>query len=209
MPWHDPGAKSCLISKTLRRFLSNTPAYLLACLILLCIVGGCAYFLRADLANVLGASRERANVWQQWAGHYSGLFGMLPYPARVGIQQDGERASGILIEKTATGFRAEQKTVLSREHPGLVFILDNAARERLLANFKSRNPDDIWQMMKDDLYADHIKIWYDPDIEALKRGGYLRLMRDIDTRPDGYGWADVKAKLGEPVGAKDRSLRPK
>ena len=51
-------------------------------------------------------------------------------------------------------------------------------------------------MVKDDLYGDHLKIWHDPNLEALHRGGYLRLMLAIDTRPVSMPWGEVKDKLG-------------
>ena len=125
--------------------------------------------------------------------------GMLPYPARVGIQYEGERASGVLIEKAAGGFSASARPVIAKGRPGLVFILDATARQHLLDRLGSRPPNDIWQMVKDDLYASHIHIWYDPDLQWLSSGGYLRLMRDIDTRPEQLQWKDVKSKLGEPL----------
>lgn len=185
-----------------RRFIANTPAFLLACILFAAIAAGCAYLVWPDMVDwariALHRPDTRAQLWQRWATHYAGLFGMLPYPARIGVQYTGERAAGVLILKSASGFNAETRPFLIKANPGVIFILDAAARAHLLAGWQTRAPEDIWQMMKDDLYADHIKIWYDPDIEALNRGGYLRLMRAIDTRPEQLSWRDVKKMLGEP-----------
>ena len=185
-----------------KRFLANTPAFFLACILLDAVAAASVYFFLPDLEAcaqvILHRPDTRAELWQRWATHYAGLFGMLPYPARVGIQYEGEHASGVLIDKSAKGFSAQTQLSLAKARPGLVFIFDRAARGRLLAGFETRPPVDIWQMMKDDLYAGHIHIWYDPDMEWLNRHGYLRLMRDIDTRPEQLPWKTVKAMLGEP-----------
>ena len=192
------------MTRGFRGFLGNTPAFLLTCLLLAAIAATSVYFFLPDLNNwtqaALHRPDSRAEMWQRWATHYAGLFGMLPYPARVGIQYEGERASGVLIDKSASGLNANRWTVLAKGRPGLVFILDATAQQHLLDKLETRPPNDIWQMMKDDLYASHIHIWYDPDLEWLSRGGYLRLMRDIDTRPEQLQWKDVKSKLGEPPG---------
>ena len=191
------------MNRSRRGFLGNTPAFLLTCVLLAAIAATSFYFFLPDLNNWTQAALHwpdpRAELWQRWATHYAGLFGMLPYPARVGIQYEGERASGVLIEKSAAGFSAGTRPVMAKARPGLVFILDATARQHLLDRLENRAPNDIWQMVKDDLYASHIHIWYDPDLQWLSRGGYLRLMRDIDTRPEQLQWKDVKSKLGEPL----------
>ncbi len=190
------------MTRGFRRFLGNTPAFLLTCVLLAAIAASSIYFSHPDLHSWTQAALHRpdtrAELWQRWATHYAGLFGMLPYPARVGIQYEGERASGVLIDKSANGFSASTHAVLAKARPGLVFILDPTAQQHLLDRAETRPPSDIWQMVKDELYANHIHIWYDPDVQWLSRGGYLRLMREIDTRPEQLQWKDVKAKLGEP-----------
>ena len=190
------------MNRGFRGFLGNTPAFLLTCLLLAAVAATSIYFFLPDLNNwtqaALHRPDSRAELWQRWATHYAGLFGMLPYPARVGIQYEGERASGVLIDKSATEFNASTRTVLAKARPGLVFILDGTAQKHLLDKLETRPADDIWQMMKDELFAAHVHIWYDPDLQWLSRGGYLKLMRDIDTRPEQLQWKDVKSKLGEP-----------
>jgi hypothetical protein len=46
--------------------------------------------------------------------------------------------------------------------------------------------------MNNGLYAGHIHIWNDTEMDRLHRGGYLLLMRAIDTHPDGLDWKTVK-----------------
>ena len=184
-----------------RRFLLNTPALVLATVLLVVPAALAVSAFHPDFACwtriVLRRPDPRPELWQRWANHYAGLFGMLPAPASIGIQYEGERAAGVSLHKSTTGFTASSQFLIARSHPGLVFILDESARAHLLNGFESRPPSDIWALMKSDLYAGHIHIWYDPDLDRLNRGGYLLLMRAIDTHPDGLDWKTVKQKLGE------------
>ena len=189
--------------ESLSRFLSNTPAFGLSLALFAAVTVLSGYACWPDLRTAshlaLGRTDERAELWRSWAEHNSGLFGMLYVPARIGIQERGQRASGVLLEKTASGFRAETKLWLSAAKPHLVFLVDQTAERRLLEKFQLRSPGDIWQVVKEQLYGDHLKIWHDPDLEALHRGGYLLLMRAIDTRPEPMPWGAVKNKLDEPL----------
>ena len=186
-----------------RRFLLNTPALVLGCLLLIVPAGLEVWAFYPDFASwtriLFERPDPRAALWQRWAAHYEGLFGMLPAPASVGIQYQGERSAGISLQKTSAGFTASPRFVLAQSHPGIVFTLDKNAREQLLNGFESRPPGDIWALMKSGLYAGHIHIWNDTDLDRLHRGGYLLLMRAIDTHPDGLDWKTVKQKLGEPA----------
>ena len=187
---------------SVRKLLSNTPFLILSFLLL---AGATVYFVsanRADVRNILfialGRPDTHAGQWDRWVQRYGGVFDMIAVPARIGIQEKGERATGVLIEKTSTGFHCRTVMSLAGEHAGLVFIVDAAGKEKFFNGLGSRPPSDIWVMMKDNLYADHMKIWYDPDLQALKSGGYLKLMRDIDTKPEQLEWKDVRRMLSEP-----------
>ena len=186
-----------------RRFLLNTPALVLASVLLVTPAAIAGRFYYSDFSSwtriLLGRSNTRVDVWQRWANHYSGLFGMLLTPASIGIQYQGERAAGISLHKSKSGFTATARYLIGRSHPGIVFTFDESARKLLLDGFENRPSGDIWALMKTGLYAGHIHIWYDTDIDRLHRGGYLLLMRAIDTHPDGLDWKTVKQRLGEPV----------
>lgn len=185
-----------------RKFLANTPFIILCCLSL----AGLSFYLLnknwADVRNLLSIVLRQpdthAEQWNRWVQRYAGVFGMIPAPARIGIQEQGERATGVLIEKTSNGFRVKTVMSLSSFHPGVVLSVDRIGKEKFFKGLGLRPESDIWAMMKDNLYGDHMKIWYDPDLQALKRGGYLKLMRDIDTKPDQLDWKGVRKMLGEP-----------
>lgn len=185
-----------------RKFLANTPFLVVCCLSLACLS---LYLIAknwADVRNILSIVLRQpdthAQEWDRWVHRYGGVFGMIPAPARIGIQEPGEHATGVLIEKTANGFTAHTVMSLASAHPGVVFSVDRRGKENFFKGLGSRPEGDIWAMMKDNLYGDHMKIWYDPDLQALKRAGYLKLMRDIDTKPDQLDWRGVRKMLGEP-----------
>ena len=186
-----------------RRFLLNTPALVLASILLIVPAGLEVWAFYPDFASwtriLLQRHDPRADLWRRWATHYDGLFGMLPPPASVGIQYQGEHAAGVSLQKSQAGFTASSRFVLAQSHPGVVFTLDEGARQQLLNGFESRSPEDIWALMKSGLYAGHIHIWNDTDMDRLHRGGYLLLMRAIDTHPDELDWKTVKQMLGEPA----------
>ncbi len=69
--------------------------------------------------------------------------------------------------------------------------------KELLDSVPNTDPEKIWQMMKDRLYAHDIAVWNDPDLKRLQQGGYLAFMRAIDTRPSNLDWPAVKRILGE------------
>ena len=150
------------------------------------------------LTIVLSRPDTHAEEWDRWVHRYGGVFGMIPAPARIGIQEPGEHATGVLVEKTPEGFRTRTVMSLASAHPGVVLTVDGVGKEKFFKGLGTRPESDIWAMLKDNLYADHMKIWYDPDLKALKRGGYLKLMRDIDTKPGQLEWKDVRRILGEP-----------
>ncbi len=185
-----------------KKLLANTPFLILCCLAL----GLLAYYLvrvnQADVSNLFTVLLSRpdthAEEWNQWVRRYGGVFSMISPPARIGIQERGERATGVLIEKTSAGFHAKTVVSLASAHPGLVFNVDPVGKEKFFKGLGSRPEGDIWAMMKDNLYGDHMKIWYNPDLQTLKAGGYLKLMRDIDTKPDQLDWKGVRQLLGEP-----------
>ena len=187
----------------LKRFLRNTPALVLATALVVVPGAIAVWMFFPDFASwtriLLHRPDSRADLLQRWANHYAGLFEMLPAPASLGIQYQGERAAGVSLLKSQAGFTAASQFLVARSRPGIVFILDESAREHLLKGFESRPPAGIWALMKSDLYAGHIHMWYDADLDRLHRGGYLLLMRAIDTHPDGLDWKTIKQKLGEPV----------
>lgn len=169
---------------------------------LLALVAGCNVARwRQDFAALalcaLPAADDELARWQQWARHYDRLFAMLAPGERVAIQVVGARSSGILLERSPAGMAARRSPFVRRHAPGVVLTLDAATANQLLATAPAGDPEGIWQMMKDRLYARQITAWSDPDVERLRRGGYLAFLRAIDTRPPGLTWPAVKALLGE------------
>lgn len=185
-----------------KKFLANTPFIALCCLSLGGLVVYSVGANWADVRNILSIAFRQpdthAEQWNRWVHRYGGVFGMIPAPAWIGIQEQGEHATGVLIEKTSDGFRATTVMSLAGAHPGVVLNVDRVGKEKFFKDLGSRPESDIWAMMKDNLYGDHMKIWYDPDLQALQRGGYLKLMRDIDTKPEHLDWKGVRKMLGEP-----------
>lgn len=151
----------------------------------------------AALPGVLAPHDAETARWQGWARHYDRLFAMLGEGERVAIQTEGNRSSGIVLERRSGAMVARRSLFLRREHPGVVLILGRDTAEKLLASAPATAPDKIWQMMKDRLFGRQITIWSDPDLDRLQQGGYLAFLRAIDTRPSGADWPAVKARLGE------------
>lgn len=178
----------------------NGPFFGLVGLLLL-IAGINLYWFRYDFSMLAGQVMHREDIelarWQRWAQHYERLFAMLAPGEHVGIQLEGWRSSGILLERTPQGMMARRALFLRRERPGVILTFQPATAEALLASVPQADPEAIWQKMKDGLYGRQLTIWNDPDIGRLHKGGYLAFMRAIDTRPTNLDWATVKAILGE------------
>src|SRR5262245_24957092 len=153
-------------------------------------------WFRHDFAALLPDDSEVAR-WQAWARHYNRLFGMLGEGERVAVQLEGNRSSGIVLERRPEGMVARRSLFLRREHPGVVLSFKRDTAIGLLDSVPQTDPEQIWQMMKDRLYDRKITVWSDPDLDRLQRGGYLAFLRAIDTRPSGVDWPTVKARLGE------------
>ncbi len=172
---------------------------LLAILLLLAVAN--LYWFRQDFSVLAGQLFHREdpelNRWERWAWHYERLFAMLATGERVGIQLEGWRSSGILFERTPQGVTARRVLFLRHKRPGVILTFQPATAEAFLSSVPHTDPEAIWQKMKDGLYGRQITAWNDPDIERLHKGGYLALMRAIDTRPTNLDWTSVKAILGE------------
>lgn len=184
----------------LRALLTRSPTFFAAIAFLFLLSGVNLYWFRYDfsvLAQQLLQRDEELARWQQWARHYDRLFGMLAWGERVGIQREGQHSVGIVIERTPEGVVARRSLFLRRERPGVVLTLQQQTAEDLLASVPHTDPEAIWQMVKDRLYARQITVWSDADIGRLQRGGYLAFMRAIDTRPPNTDWPRVKSLLGE------------
>ncbi len=69
----------------------------------------------------------------------------------MGIQLDGYRSSGILLERTAQRMVARRTLSLRREKPGVILTLPRQTAEEMLATVPQTNPEAICQMMKDRL----------------------------------------------------------
>lgn len=158
------------------------------------------YWFRHDFAalggRLSGRHAEEAERWQQWARHYDQLFGMLSWGEPVAFQTAGHKSSGIVFERTADGMTARPALLLERADPGVVLVFEPGAAEQLLATAPATEPGEIWQMVKQLLYEGRIRVWSDPDLRRLERGGYLAFLRAIDTRPQGMDWQQVHAVLG-------------
>lgn len=169
--------------------------------LLLLVAGLNLYWFRDDFAALahkfLRGNDPDVARWERWARQYDQLFAMLGEGERVGIQIEGQRSSGIVLERTSQGMIARRSLFLGREKPGVILTFPRRTAEQLLASVPGTDPEAIWQMMKDRLYTRQMTIWNDPDIERLQRGGYLAFMRAIDTRPPDVEWPGVKARLGE------------
>lgn len=191
----------------LSRFLARDRNFYAAVLLLVVLAGTVGFFFRHDLrALTLGVApiedREVAR-WQEWTEHYDQLFAMLRWGERVGIQQEGQRSSGIILERTEGGMVARRAFIVARENPGVVLRLDRDATDDLLGSVPDTAPEEIWQLMKDRLYGRQITVWSDPDLDRLQEGGYLAFLRAIDTRPKGVEWPAIKERLGEPPRERD------
>lgn len=186
------------------RLLARDRYYYATIAILIGLTASVAFAFRHDLAalggRVIPVEDEEVARWEAWADHYDRLFGMLRWGERIGIQVEGQRGSGIVLERTAEGMVARSAFVLRREDPGVVLRLDRDAARDLLSSVPGTEPDAIWQMMKDRLYGRQITVWSDPDLDRLQEGGYLAFLRAIDTRPKGVEWPEIKKRLGEGLG---------
>ena len=182
-------------------FLARSRAFFVVVAFLLLLAGINLYVFRYDF-SVLARQvwqKEDAEVarWQRWARHYGRLFAMLGPGERVGIQLEGYRSSGILLEPTSQGVVARRSLFLRRERPGVILTFQRGTADKFLGTAPGTDPEAIWQMMKDALYGRQITVWNDPDIDWLQRGGYLAFIRAIDTRPPNVDWTTVKGRLGE------------
>ena len=184
----------------LRRLLIRQSSFFVLVGILLSLTVVNLYWFRHDFSVLAGQVLRRGDPelsrWQQWARHYDRLFAMLAPGERVGVQMEGWRSSGILIERAPETIVARRCLFLRREKPGVILTFQPQAAEELLASAPQTDPEAIWQKMKDGLYTRQITVWNDPDIGRLHKGGYLGLLRAIDTRPANLDWPAVKAILG-------------
>jgi len=159
------------------------------------------YFYRYDFSELARKTLHREDpqvaAYQHWANHYYKLFSMLKPGERVGIQLRGARSSGILLERKTHEITARNVLFLKSERPGVILIMEPKTAKELLDSVPNTDPEKIWQMMKDRLYAHDIAVWNDPDLKRLQQGGYLAFMRAIDTRPSNLDWPAVKRILGE------------
>lgn len=159
------------------------------------------YWFRSDFGalagRVTGQQASYAERWQAWAAHYDRLFGMLQEGARIGIQEEGARGSGLVLERRSGAMQVRTTLRLDSEGAGVVLILQRGLAEKLLASVPDGDPEAIWQWMKDLLNERRITIWSDPDLERLHAGGYLAFMRAIDTRPPDHAWPEIRRMLGE------------
>ena len=183
------------------RLLLRRPIYFWVVGFLFLLAGINLYVFRCDFSvlaqQVLHKDDPEVGRWQQWARHYDRLFGMLRQGERVGIQLEGYKSSGILIERTPRGVVARRSLFLRSKKSGVVLTFQRATAEKFLSTVPGTDPEAIWQMMKDGLYGRQITVWNDPDTDRLYRGGYLAFMRAIDTRPANEDWPAVKRRLGE------------
>ncbi len=190
-----------LRNRPLVRLLLRKPIYFSLVGFLFLLAGINFYLFRHDFSALAQQLLHKDDIeltrWQQWARHYDRLFAMLGQGERVGIQLEGHKSSGILIERTPRGIVARRSLFLRSEKPGVILTFQRATAEKFLATVPGTDPEAIWQMMKDGLYGRQITVWNDPDIDRLYRGGYLAFMRAIDTRPASEDWPTVKRRLGE------------
>jgi len=185
----------------MRRLLVRNPIFLGIVGLLLLLTSINLYWFRHEFSvlarQILRQQDPEVARWAQWAEHYDRLFGMLVVGERVGIQLEGYHSAGIVLEHSPRGMVARRSLFLRREKPGVILTFQPRTAEELLATVPQTDPEAIWQMMKDRLYARQITVWSDPDINRLHKGGYLAFMRAIDTRPPNMDWPTVKALLGE------------
>lgn len=185
----------------LSRFLARGRNFYVAVGLLIALNVAVGYWFRHDFAVLANrvAPAEDAQVarWERWARHYDRLFGALRWGERVGIQVDGQHGSGIVLERTADGMVARRAFLLQSADPGVILKFDRDAAEDVLGSVPETDPEAIWQMMKDRLYGRQITVWSDPDLDRLEEGGYLAMLRAIDTRPKGVEWPAIKERLGE------------
>lgn len=157
-------------------------------------------------AEIRGLSAERSSDgllnearWQEWAQHHRRLFAMIRPGERIGIQLEGTKTIGILLEMTEGGLMARSEVFLAAEKPGLVVTFRPELAERLLADVSDQDPESIWKTMKTGLNERNITIWSSADLERLEVGGYLGFMRAVDTRPANHDWATIRTRLGEAM----------
>lgn len=183
--------------------MRRTSGWRLTAVIAICFVLAAAnlYLFRHDFAalgaRLLGREQQHVEAWQRWASHYDQLFGALPWGEKVGVQVAGQKSSGVVLERTADGMVARHALFMERAAPGMVLTFEPEAAEKLLASVPDTEPGAIWQIMKDLLYDRQITVWSDPDLDRLQEGGYLALLRAVDTRPPGVDWPEIKRRLGE------------
>lgn len=183
------------------RFFARGRNFYVAVGLLIALNLGVGYAFRHDFRALASrvAPAEDAEVarWERWARHYDRLFGPLRWGERVGIQVSGEHGSGIVLERTAEGMVARRAFLLRSADAGVILKFERDIAEELLGSVPETEPEEIWQMMKDGLYGRRITVWSDPDLDRLQEGGYLALLRAIDTRPKDVEWPEIKERLGE------------
>lgn len=185
----------------LRTFLVIRSRFLALTVLLLGLTLANLYWFRSDFAALAGRISGRqasyAERWQAWASHYGRLFGMLQQGARIGIQVEGARGTGLVLERRSGGVHVRASLSLRSEGAGVVLILEPGLDEELLGSVPGTPAEDIWQWMKDLLNERRITVWSHPDLEKLTSGGYLAFMRAVDTRPPDHDWPEIRRMLGE------------